>query len=119
MPTTTNVKVLKQGDTAPSVTAVLEDASGTPVDINGGFVRFLLVDAFTRLPLIEADANNDQVDGDTTGNVSYDWVEGDTDTPGSYRGEFEVSFADLTIESFPNGGVIDVEILPKAEQGGS
>ena len=104
---------LKSGDLKPSITAVLTDSNGDPVDINGAEVTFVVSDAFSRLPLFQALAENDQ-SGPTTnvGEVHYDWVLGDTDIPGSYRCEFSVSFADDTIGTFPNDDTIDLEIIP-------
>lgn len=109
-------KYVKQGDTAPTVTATLKDAAGAAANILDAEVRFLLIDAFTGLQLLAEVASNDQEDADTgVGEVSYEWIEGDTDTPGVYRGEFEVTYTGGGGESFPNGGVIEVVILPKAE----
>jgi len=45
------------------------------------------------------------------GLVRYNWTAADTDTVGSYQAEFEVTYADASIETFPNDGYIRVEII--------
>ena len=40
----------------------------------------------------------------STGKVRYNWAASDTASVGPYEGEFEVTFADSTIEIFPNSG---------------
>lgn len=111
------LKQIKQGDTTPFITATLKDSAGDPVDLTDATVRFLLRDAFTWLEVLAEDAVNDQ-NGDgsdgSKGQVHYEWQAGDTDDAGLSRGEFEVTYYDQTVESFPNGGYIFVEILPKS-----
>ena len=109
-------KQMKQGDTAPAITATLLDSSGDAVDLTDAAIRFLLRDAFTRIEYLSEDASNDQSgDGSdgSKGKVSYAWQAGDTDVVGVYRGEFEVTYYDQTVESFPNAEVITVVILAK------
>jgi hypothetical protein len=38
------------------------------------------------------------------GVVQYDWQTGDTDTVGIYYVEFQVTYSDSSIETFPNSG---------------
>jgi hypothetical protein len=45
------------------------------------------------------------------GTVIYDWVDGDTDTPGGYEAEWKVSFADGGVATFPNNASETVAIL--------
>ena len=42
--------------------------------------------------------------GATTGEVEYRWLQGDTDTPGIYFAEWEVTWGDGTTETFPSIG---------------
>jgi len=46
-----------------------------------------------------------------SGLVRYNWQAADTATVGSYQVEFEVTYADATVETFPNDGYIRVEII--------
>jgi hypothetical protein len=103
---------LKAGDTAPAATATLKDSDGNPVNLTDATVRFLLRDAISGIVVLEGDA--DLGDDETDGTVAYPWVEGDTDTPGVLRGEFEATFDDGSVESFPDGSYIDVVILRKS-----
>jgi len=43
------------------------------------------------------------------GKVQYDWSEGDTDVTGVYLGEFEITFADGKVCTWPTEG--DFEII--------
>jgi hypothetical protein len=45
------------------------------------------------------------------GLVRYDWDAADTNAIGSFQAEFEVTYADTTVETFPNDGYIRVEII--------
>ena len=47
------------------------------------------------------------------GVVRYDWQSGDTDTPGTYYVEFEVTYQDLSVETFPNNTNETVLIIPQ------
>ena len=45
-----------------------------------------------------------------SGEVRYDWSVGDTAEAGSYQAEFEVTYSDGSMETFPNDGHISVKI---------
>jgi len=45
------------------------------------------------------------------GRVRYAWQTGDTDTPGTFQGEFEVTYSTGEIETFPNDGFLAIEII--------
>lgn len=45
------------------------------------------------------------------GSVQYNWVEGDTDTSGKYKAEFELFFSDGKKMTVPTLGAIEVNIL--------
>jgi hypothetical protein len=45
------------------------------------------------------------------GAIQYDWASGDTDTPGTYYAEFQVTYTDGSVESFPNTENLIVTII--------
>lgn len=91
---------IKQNDTSPSLQATLKDAYQSPISLNGATVMFHMksVDG-----TIKVDAEMTVTDEDN-GVVKYDWQAGDTDTVGTYYVEFEVTYADASVETFPNNG---------------
>lgn len=102
---------IKEGDTRPTLRAALYDPNGVAVNLAGATVRFAM-GVQPGSPLVAAPATI--VDA-ANGIVEYAWVAGNTDTAGTFYGEFQVTFGDLTVESFPNDGYI--QILVKAEMG--
>lgn len=99
---------IKQNDTVPSIRATLQNGNGDPVDLINATVRF-------HMRLIGA--NNTTVDAAAVvvsaaaGIVQYNWIADDTDTIGSYQAEFEVTYPDSTVETFPNDGYVRIEII--------
>jgi len=91
---------LKQNDTKPSLSASLTQ-DGSVVDLTEATVKFHMGD------VVDAAA---VVSGALTGVVRYDWDAEDTETAGSFPAEFEVTFSDGTIETFPNDGYLTIEI---------
>jgi hypothetical protein len=45
------------------------------------------------------------------GTLQYNWSNGDTDTSGTYMGEFELNFSDGTRMSIPSIGGVRIEII--------
>ena len=106
---------IKTHDTAPFIAQTLLDWTGNPVDIAGASVIFVM-SAFGEDPqfVLSEPASNDQTgdhltDG-STGYVSYEWQDGDTDVAGAYVAEWEVTFLNGEVETFPNGGHVDIAI---------
>lgn len=95
----TDTAYLKQNDTSPTLDAILTDANGTVVDVTDATVRFhmLKIGATT----LKIDAAASVIDG-AAGHVRYALQNGDTDTPGTYKAEYQVTFPDGSIETFKN-----------------
>lgn len=103
---------IKSGDTLPSIEATLKDDTDTVVDLTGSAVRFHLSSGTSKnnTNVIDAPAVIVNAAG---GVVRYDWQTGDTDTPGKYVAEWEVTFGPGAIETFPNGADLTVNIFPE------
>lgn len=88
---------IKQGDTRPALEAVLMDPEGNPVNLTGATVRLHM----ERKGEMIVDAPCIIVDG-PAGLVRYQWAVGDTDQPGTYAAEIEVTDASGGVETWPN-----------------
>jgi len=91
---------IKQGDTRPAIKAQLYNDS-SEVDLTGATVRFIMGG------VVDAAAT---VTSALTGAVQYQWETADTVDAGSFEGEFEVTFSDGRIETYPNNGYLDILI---------
>ena len=113
---------IKSYDTAPPIRATLQDGLGNDVNIEGAEVLFILRHIWDpethRRPgpqLFANPANNDQVGDDTMGDVSYEWQPGDTAIPGGYWAEWEVTFLDGSVETFPDADHVKVAVIKHLE----
>ena len=93
---------IKRNDTKPPLYVTLADG-GVAVDLSTATVKFHMG------TIVDSDAV--VIDG-TAGTVRYDWVAADTATAGCFPGEFEVTFADGSIQTFPNDENLTI-IIPK------
>jgi len=98
---------IKQNDTSPSLSATLTDFSGNPINLTSSSVQFHMEDLGGTIkvdsPCVISNAS--------LGLVQYNWVTGDTDTIGTYKVEFEVTYLDSSIETFPNNGYETVVVV--------
>lgn len=100
---------IKQSDTSPSLQATLQDADGNAININGASIRFHMK-AVGGAVVIDQPMTIVNAAG---GIVKYDWQSGDTDTAGTYYAEFEVTYSDLSVETFPNNTNETILIIPQ------
>lgn len=98
---------IKQNDTSPAMLATLQDADGNAINLTGASVRFHMRTIGSSQTTVDAAAT---VVTAASGIVRYAWDAADTATVGSYQAEFEVTYSDASIETFPNDGYIRVEI---------
>lgn len=98
--------VIKQHDTRPSILGTL---SADPTDIFSD-VLFLMKDQSGNLTVNFAGTIVEQPSSSSGGKVKYQWQTGDTATPGVYRAEFQVTFNDGRIETYPNGSYLTINI---------
>lgn len=101
-----NVFYIKQNDTSPSLRATLIDGDGDAVNLTGASVRFHMRDA-SGTTKVDAVAS---IITAASGIVQYSWAVGDTDTVGVFAAEFEVTYSDTSVGTFPNNGYITVKI---------
>lgn len=98
---------IKQNDTSPSLQVTLKDSSLVVVNLTGANVRFHMksVDGTLKIdaPMTVTNALG--------GVCQYNWQAGDTDTVGTYYVEFEVTYADAAVETFPNNGSKTVKVV--------
>jgi hypothetical protein len=99
---------IKQNDTGPAMLATLQDASGNAINLVGASVRFHMRSVMGGNPVVDAAAT---VVNAAAGTVRYSWISADTNTVGSYQAEFQVTYADASVETFPNDSYIAVEII--------
>lgn len=92
---------IKRGDTLPVAASTLTDESGTPQAVPAtATVKFLMRDAETREQVLSGAAEvADQAA--TPGRVLYRWAAGETDREGDYEAEWEVTYADGGVQTFP------------------
>ena len=98
---------IKQNDTSPSLQAALKDAQLVPVDITAATVKLHMKSLDGVVKINETMTITDALNGV----VQYDWQAGDTDTVGTYYVEFQVTYADASVETFPNNGNLVVSVV--------
>ncbi len=98
---------IKQNDTSPALSATLTDFGGNPINLTSASVQLHMEDQAGTIKIDSACTITNGVNGI----VQYDWVTGDTDTVGTYKVEFEVTYFDGTIETFPNKGYETVVVV--------
>lgn len=78
---------------------LLQDGDPIPGGLSGATVKFHMVGP---LPATTVKVNaNATIDDAVACEVSYAWVAGDTDTPGTYQGEWQVTFTGAKPATFP------------------
>jgi hypothetical protein len=101
--------VIRQDDTAPRLFADLTDGNGNPVTVTGSTVRLHLHPLTSELG-VDLDLAA-FVDPDVANRVYYDWSADDTQYAGYYGGEWQVTYANTQIETFPNQGWFLVNVV--------
>tara|TARA_R100001510_G_scaffold57539_2_gene66039 strand:- start:999 stop:1322 length:324 start_codon:yes stop_codon:yes gene_type:complete len=98
---------LKQNDTSPQIAAILQDGDGTAIDLTAATVKFHMKKVGAATATTDAAAT---VIDANAGSVKYVWTSNDTAIAGSYLAEFEVTYTDGGIETFPNDESIAILI---------
>lgn len=102
---------IKRGDRLPVLEAVCIDKDtdpDTPVDLtSAASVKFIMRKQGSSTTKVSATATfGNRPDGE----VYYEWAANDTDTAGDFDGEFELTWSDGKVQTFPNNGHIRIKI---------
>lgn len=97
---------IKRNDTEPVLERTLK-RDGSAVDLTNASVQFHMRARGSDSTTVDASAS---ITDAPNGVVEYEWQAGDTDTAGFYEAEFEVTYADADVETFPNSGHLVVAI---------
>jgi len=103
---------IKRGDTSPKIKFTLRNKNGS-VDIRGyQDVQFFMRDSDKEYVVVADNiAGNVDVTDAEFGRVEYQWSSGDTDEIGNFEAEIQVEFADGNIETFPNDGYVEIQVM--------
>ena len=99
---------IKANDTSPNIQATLKDATGAAVDITGAAVKFQMRAKTGTTFKVDATATIINAVG---GIVRYTFLAADTNTPGPYYAQWQVTFAGGTIETYPNSEYIELDVF--------
>ena len=104
---------IKQNDTLPALNVNVKrrDCLDSILSFNLSAVTactFSMADDCGNLKISSASATIISYSG---GSVQYNWVDGDTDSPGKYKAEFKLFFSDGNKLTIPTLGVIEINIL--------
>jgi hypothetical protein len=101
---------IKSSDTASFITRDLKDAFGAPVNVTGASVVFSM--RVKPAGTMKITRETGVIVNAGIGRVRYEWASdgSDTDTADEYEGEFQVTYANGKIQTFPNDGHIPIVI---------
>lgn len=95
---------IKQGDTRHAIRATLKTVDSVPVDLTGARIVFKMSNRYEGLAI------NREAVYETDGKVHFVFEGTETDKAGMYESEFEVTYTDGRVETFPHSGRIQVYI---------
>lgn len=96
---------IKRGDTSPGIRYHLGDSS---IILAGASVVFNMVDVLRQVKVI--DRASATIESGEEPIVNYAWALGDTDEPGQFFAEFELTYSDGSVETFPKTDSLLVQI---------
>jgi hypothetical protein len=104
---------IKQNDTASFLTRDLKDAFGAPVNVTAAAVVFSM--RVKPAGTVKVDEQGCTIVTAGIGRVRYEWTATNTNTADEYEGEFQVTYANGKIQTFPNDGYIPIVITDDIE----
>jgi hypothetical protein len=106
------VHTIKQGDLFPPIDEIVKDENNVVVDVTGATIKFSMRKArdptSIKIALIAGSVINGPL-----GKIRYQPAGSDTDTPGTYEGEFQVTPAAGNAMRVPTDGYITVVVEEK------
>ena len=99
---------IKQNDTASFLTRDLKDAFGAPVNVTAAAVVFSM--RVKPAGTVKVDEQECTIVTAGIGRVRYEWTATNTNTADEYEGEFQVTYANGKIQTFPNDGYIPIVV---------
>ena len=99
---------IKQNDTVPPLEVLLKDAYGAPVNVTGATIKFSM--RVKPAGTVKVNAQTADIVTAGAGRVKYAWAAANTDTADEYEGEFQVTYSNGGIQTFPNDGFINVVV---------
>ncbi len=108
-----NPFIIKRNDTLPTLTIDIKTRGefNQIIAYNLSAVTsctFSMTDDYGSLKISSYSGN---ILSNSAGTIQYIWRDGDTDTSGKYKGEFELNFVDGKKMSIPNLGYINIEVI--------
>lgn len=101
---------IKKNDTRPAIEATLGSVA------NGDTISSVEFNMATKDGTLKVNAASativQQASATQAAKVKYQWQTGDTDTSALYNAEFQCTFSDGRIETFPNEGYLKVQVGP-------
>src|SRR5882672_1423989 len=103
---------IKQGDLWPPIDDIVKDAAGAAVDVSGATIKFSMRASRSPTTVKINQATGAIVDG-PSGKIRYTPAGADTDTPGTYEGEFLISAVAGGPMRVPTDGWIPIVVEEK------
>lgn len=101
---------LKRNDTLDIIDYTIRDEDNQPVNLSGSTVKFVM--GKKNKMIVNSPAI---IDNAASGEVSYQLKPEDTLVSGNFQAEFEVTFSDGKVKTYPNNGYIIVTIQPNLD----
>jgi hypothetical protein len=100
---------IKENDTSPALEGILRDGFGSPINITAATIVINM-----RLQpggAVKINGGSMSVVGSAVnGRVRYAWSASDTDTPGIYEAEIQITFAGGAVRTIPPKGYFIVDV---------
>lgn len=109
---------MKTNDLLPTIRDILKGPDGEHIVLTDGqdIVRFIMRSPYSDTPKVDETAF---IVDDEEGIVEYVWQDGDTDEPGRFQFEWEVTWQSGERETFPNDGYGIIKISDDLDSDGS